>query len=190
MSLSWILIVRTQMMTRLSVIGLILLMVLSSCEILGPDENALVQDNEEYSVVTDVLEYEAIVYRDSPKWIQIEIPSTFTNKLSYPVYFTGCRPPVTGTIQMQRGAGWDTIYWPLHQLCLSNPVMVLPGDSLVLPALMGACFPDNNCGPEFYGATEGTYRLNHFIYADPEGATLIPEAHRISNAFEMRIVEK
>ena len=177
-------------MTRLSVSGLMLLLLLSACEILGPGDQSAEIEEEAYSILTSANKFEALVFRDSPKWIHIEIPSTFTNRLSYPVYFTGCRPPVGGTIQMRRGAGWDTIYWPFHQLCLSKPVVVLPGDSLALPALMGACFPNNNCGPEFYGPTKGTYRLNHFIYADPDGQTLIPEAHRVSNAFEMSIVEE
>ena len=168
---------------------LLLAFLASACEIpLGSPNARLEIDEEKYSLLTSQTYYEAHVSSDRYRLIRIDIPSIYTNKLRVPVYFAGCDPPNGSILQRNDGRDWELAYSPLHLLCLSPAVKVLPGESIALPPSIVACFPGQNCGPEFREAIDGVYRLLQHVYFDPEGKELIPEAERVSNAFELCIV--
>lgn len=161
----------------------------TSCEIpLGSkDETPEGEPGEAFSIITNGTYYEAQFSTES-RWFDLDIPNTFTNKLSYPVYFYGCRPPNAGQLQMLTDEGWQVVYSPIYQECLSPAVRVMPEESVELPSSLSACFPGQRCLPEFFGSLRGTYRLIYPIYSSPDGTDLTPEIHRVSNSFELQIV--
>ena len=173
-------------MARQITIGLVVIFIASSCEIpLGSRGSELEINEGDYSIITSGTQHNASIVGEKQRWVQIDIPSVFTNNQNVPVFFTGCRPPNTPLIQRKTGRDWDIVFWPVYNLCLSPAVSVLPGESIALPSSMVACFLSQKCGPEFRGPVNGVYRLIQNIYYDPEGKELIPVEHRVSNAFEL-----
>ena len=156
------------------------------CQVpLGTNESAEVGANP--MIQTDQAQYEARISKQGG-WhsITIEINATFTNLMQAPVYFTGCLPPHAPILERKAGLEWVQAYAPIYQLCLTEPVQVLPGESIELPStIQGACLPGQNCAPVFEGEVNGTYRLKQFASYDPDGSNQLAHESLVSNHFKL-----
>lgn len=172
-------------MTRSTPILFSLLFLLSACEI--PISSSS-ESTQTYAIQIDKSAYEATIDDANARTIKVDIQATFTNITSAPVYLIGCGPPHTSALDLLENQEWVNVYSPVNNLCLSPPEMISPGKTIDLPSEIFACFPGNNCGPEFKGPDQGIYRLRQYwIYYDSEGKKHLEEELLISNSFSLTV---
>ncbi len=169
------------------IVCLLLLLLLQACEIFGSSDDPAA-NAQQFAIETQQTVYQAVALEEDDRFFSFEIVATFTNLTHAPVYFVGCLPPQQPLLDIKEGNEWKPVYQPIQLLCLSEPLRLVPGDTLSLPHVYGACYPDNNCGPTFDGPVTGTYRLRQFdAYYDPEGTKPVEIESLVSNTFTLKL---
>ena len=163
----------------LSCCVLTLLLSLSACSLLGDDAD----DDPAPPFQTDRTAYEARLSGAEVVRVTFTIATTYTNVLSDTVYLLGCHRPSPPVLQKDTGDAWTRAYSASEDLCLSPPWRIAPGttyrDTLYVRGYR------SGGDPLFRTEVDGTYRLVRSVYADPDGATLLPADQRTSNTFEV-----
>ena len=114
------------------------------------------------------------------------IPMTFRNITEETVYFVGCLRPPMPILQKRVGDTWITAWGGVELLCLSPPWPIAPGDTFQDTLRLSGYWPGQQASPEFETDVPGRYRLVRAVHQAPDPqASLIPEAARLSNEFEL-----
>ena len=174
-------------MIKSALILLLLGTMCMACEIPLGSNSASEQPSGLIALQTDQAIYQAVP-REDGRAIAIDIQLTFTNTAQAPVYFTGCHPPHASVMEKKEGNDWNVVFSPIVLLCLSPPVEVQPGDSIMFASPVYACFLDQSCSPKITADAflpDNTFRLRQQISWDKAGRELIPESMLVSNTFEI-----
>ncbi|MDZ4700580.1 MAG: hypothetical protein SH809_12805 [Rhodothermales bacterium] len=144
---------------------------------------------QDYAIQTSQASYEVVIGEDSRRFLYVAIPSVFTNTSFDAVFLPGCHTTSTSLVRKQDDT-WVMVYSPIHILMCNRPrKKLMPGASIDLEGEINACLPDQNCGPEFVGPIEGTFRLRLMVYTQPEEFYPAPLESRVSNPFELRLAD-
>jgi hypothetical protein len=141
------------------------------------------------SIVTDQLSY-----RLTPEgeWLAVTIPATFTNRTGAAVYLLNCNGGFDKTLERWNGSVWVTAWEGGSGDCLSDPIVIGPGESLSRQLHVLGAAPGSNSYPQFDVANpSGAYRLVWYDLlssfqrdASPYGPPISLE-FRVSNTFDL-----
>jgi hypothetical protein len=161
--------------------ALTLLLSLSACSLVGDEAD----DDPALPFRTDRTTYEAQLSGSEVVRVEFTIATAYTNVRHDTVYLLGCNRPSLPVLQKDTGDAWARAYSAPEDLCLSPPWRIAPGttyrDTLHVHGYR------SGGDPRFHTEVDGTYRLTRSIYADPDGATLLPAGQRTSNTFEVAV---
>ena len=148
-------------------------------------------DNGDPLIQTDALEYQL-----TPDWVglRVEIPYTFTNRTGDRVYLVNCNGSFSIHLEREQDGEWKHAWSPVHNLCLSPPIVVEPNGTFSDTLNVWGAPPDSlHIGPSFDVADpSGVYRivwgtgLWSFQSDTLPFGPLIPLEWRISNHFTLR----
>lgn len=145
----------------------------------GSDADPLFQtDSLQYSLRAGSIGYEA------------RLLVTYTNRTARATSFSNCRGGVNVELEKFVDGQWKWAWSPVMLMCYSQPIVVPPGGTYVLPIAVFGGYPDCRCGPQFnMPEVTGIYRAvwrGGFDVAPPNGGTgsdSLPESARVSNQF-------
>jgi hypothetical protein len=138
---------------------------------------------------TDQLHYTLVA---TPDGLEGEIPFVFTNPTKSPVYIVNCNGFTELIMEKWTGEQWVKAWEPAMEACLSEPIVVQPGQAYRAVVHVFAADPAKDMYPKFSVASvPGVYRLvwqavlqNYAPDAYPFGEAL-PLEQRISNHFRL-----
>jgi hypothetical protein len=137
----------------------------------------------------------ATSYVLEPDWVGLKtvIGIRFTNPSPQTMYIVNCRGGLGTTLEKRVNGAWVPYWAPVLMMCLSEPIIVKPGETLTRDVPVWGALPGNNAGPEWASANvEGTYRMvlgNVVWNYTTEGQRFgdpVPQALLTSNEFTLR----
>jgi hypothetical protein len=122
-----------------------------------------------------------------------EIHIRFRNITNRTLAIVNCHEMLTPVLQKRTADGWIHMWSPPTLMCLSRPIVILPGRVYERTIHVVGALPPSNVSPEFASRdVAGTYRMvmgsvvtgydaNRQGFGDP-----VPLQFRVSNEFELR----
>jgi hypothetical protein len=138
---------------------------------------------------------DADVYDLREQWMGLgfDLEITLRNTAEQPLYIVNCNGALAPSLQKLVDGRWEVWWSGVSQLCLSQPIVIAPGDSLTRKMNIWGAMPGRNAAPAWASAdVAGTYRLrlHNLVYnytdqgqrfGDP-----VPAAQQFSNEFVLR----
>jgi hypothetical protein len=176
------------MRTRSFVLCVGLLLPLGACRsadvatvhgLAGPAGPAIVTDAHSYTLETD---RGALV---------TGIGFRFTNLSSRTLYVGNCNGTLAPVLEKRVGNGWRAYWSPPLTPCLSPPIRIRPGETIVDTIRVRGALPGSGHGPAFHSPdVEGTYRIvvTSVFFDHGSGrsgaAGPVPVRYRVSGPFD------
>lgn len=159
--------------------------------VLGCTASLLGPDDEGAPIRTDATEY---ALEPESGGLGTEIAYTFTNVTGADVYVVNCNGAFALHLERQVGDEWEVAWVPAIPQCLSQPIVIEPGERSEHTLHVWAALPGEEIYPQWDTPDlDGVYRivwtdaLTSFDGSDYPFGEDIPLEARVSNGFRLEV---